>query len=40
VLVSIVVHGITAGPALSRLLHSERVRRRSDQERASAPAPR
>jgi NhaP-type Na+/H+ or K+/H+ antiporter len=40
VLLSIVVHGITAGPALSRLLTSERIRQRSARERASAPAPR
>ena len=40
VLLSIVVHGVTAGPALSRLLASERVRQRSAGEPASAPAPR
>ncbi len=40
VLLSIVVHGVTAGPALSRLLKSERVRRRSARARESAPAPR
>jgi NhaP-type Na+/H+ or K+/H+ antiporter len=38
VLLSIVVHGVSAGPALSRLLSSERVRRQSARARASEPA--
>ena len=38
VLVSITVHGITAGPALARLLAAEELRRRPARERASARA--